>query len=111
MGSDCERELAEVRASDLLRSKLSRKEAEEYHRDGCLIVPSRLHVGRVYRLRLGQRPVVVENGMDVHELCVHAYDLEENYLPRSDQVLAQKILIEGAELRFLSVATPQSIRG
>jgi hypothetical protein len=93
-----EHDTAWDRAEVLLRDSLSAEDHALYLRRGYIEVPSSLHPGRVYRVD-GWRPVAVfERGQFLGAICIRPRE----HLPGPDVILARKLLIEGAEDKFLA---------
>ncbi len=93
---------AERRASTLLREWLTQEQNLQYYVMGYFEVRGS-HSGRRYRIRYGRQMNVDqldERGHRVASLCF----LPEKYVPISDVMLAQKIMLENDELSALSVA-------
>ena len=89
---------ATQRAEAIVRRHLSPRELAELNRCGCLLVPSRLTSGRVYRIRARGGPVdVLEGGVPRLRLCIRTRDR----LPGREEVVAHKLLLETAEEDYL----------
>lgn len=85
------------RADDLLRDSVTAEQYDSYRSHGYVEVPSRLFLGRTYRVD-GWRPVAVyEHGQFIGAVCIRPRE----HIPGPDVVLARKLMIEGAELEFL----------
>jgi hypothetical protein len=99
---DDERKQAKDRAAQLLDSNLTDAQRSDLKRDGFFFVDS-LH-GNKYRIRRGRAGNVdrmKDCGKNVsHRLCAHPMD----YIPDSDTMLAQKLLLEHDEDEFLRAA-------
>lgn len=92
---------AEARAQALLRDTLSPAEQRALASVGYLDIPSKLVAGRHYRLYRQPRTVeVYERGRRVQALCVQP----TSYLPPSDRLLLQKLMLEADEARYLRLA-------
>ena len=93
---------AEQRASTLLKEWLTREQCIQYQRLGYFEVRGS-HSGKRYRIRPARQMNVDqldERGRRVDVLCF----LPEKYVPVSDVMLAQKIMLENDEPAALSVA-------
>jgi hypothetical protein len=93
---------AEQRASTLLKEWLTREQCIQYQRLGYFEVRGS-HSGKRYRIRPARQMNVDqldERGCRVDVLCF----LPEKYVPVSDVMLAQKIMLENDEPAALGVA-------
>jgi hypothetical protein len=92
---------AQERADALLRDLLSEAEYAQLTQRGYLEVPSPERPGRVYRIprRHGQVRVI-DNGVPSMSLCVQPVDP----VPDGDVVIMHKLMIEGNEREYLSIA-------
>ena len=93
---------AEQRASTLLKEWLTREQCIQYQRLGYFEVRGS-HSGKRYRIRPARQMNVDqldERGRRVDVLCF----LPEKYVPVSDVMLAQKIMLENDEPAALGVA-------
>ncbi len=103
--------LAKVKAEDLLRSCLSRKQLEELvdHDHFHVPVPSQDGSVKVYRICRGfARNVFLldERGEPKAGFCIHP----RANVPAADSMLSQKLLLEADEGRFLKIANQFSVR-
>lgn len=96
-----ERVAAQKRARSLLLRLLSRDQARDYDEHQWFQLQARS--GRVYRIHRGRTRNVVEIGGDgsgIRRFCIHP----EEYVPDEDTMLAQKLMLENDEERFLAIA-------
>lgn len=94
-------EKAEARAAKLLSEHLTPIERESLVAQGFLIVRSPDH--RRYRIERGSAMNVVlvsDSGVDICRYCVHP----EGFVPISDTILAQKMILESCPEVFFAVA-------
>jgi hypothetical protein len=100
---------AEQRASTLLKEWLTREQCIQYQRLGYFEVTGS-HSGKRYRIHPGRQMNVDqldERGRQVETLCF----LPEKYVPVSDVMLAQKIMLENDEPAALGVAVRRASLG
>jgi hypothetical protein len=100
---------AEQRASTLLKEWLTREQCIQYQRLGYFEVRGS-HSGKRYRIRPARQMNVDqldERGRRADVLCF----LPEKYVPVSDVMLAQKIMLENDEPAALSVAVRRASLG
>lgn len=99
-----ETESPAVRADRLLRDVLGESRYHQLRSVGYIDLPSRRHVGRVYRLdtlgNLSYRDPG-ENGFNT-TMCVQP----EEMLPRDDQIAMRYLLVTADEERLVRVANP-----
>jgi hypothetical protein len=89
------------RADQLLRQILGTEEYQQVAQRGYLDVPSPKFAGRIYRIPYGPgRVEVIDQGYLTARLCV----MPSSWVPPADLVITHKLLIEGDEERYLSVA-------
>lgn len=100
---------ARERAGALLKEELSPRQARQFEEHGVFLVTGS-RTGRVYEVEFGRAGNVyqVMDGRRVRCFCMHVID----NLPTADNVLAQKLMLECDEMRFLRMAnqTPGSGR-
>lgn len=97
---------AEVRAEELLRSCLSERQDADLTRLGWFDVPA--SPGRTYRVKRGTAGNVYllgADGREVEQYCAHP-----SGVPAADTMLAQKLMLEAAESRFLKIANRTVLR-
>lgn len=83
-------------ALDTLRESITEKEFRKYLRDGFLLVKGKS--GMVYQIFRNHSHVKVwEHGKTVEEICVY---FKNSNIPKTDKVLAFKIMIETDESAF-----------
>ena|ERR1017187_5318447 len=95
---------ADDRATGLLLAHLSPDQREQYEKDRCFEV----HIAdkksvRRYRITQGWAGnvfLVDEQGKKIKKFCIHP----TKSVPYADNLLAQKLLLEADEERFLSIA-------
>jgi hypothetical protein len=96
------------RADTLLRQILGAEEYQQLIRCGYLDIPSPTIDGRIYRIPYCPgRVEVIDQGSLTARLCV----VSTSWVPAADMVLTHKLLIEGDEARYLSVANHFPARG
>jgi hypothetical protein len=89
---------AERRAEELVCTMLSPSELSQLNETRYLDVPSRAHVGRIYRIPATEGMLgVIENGSMVMRLCVRPAQT----LPGREHVLAHKVFLEADEDGYL----------
>ncbi len=93
------------RARQLLMSMLTAEQQNEMEDKNCfhLTVHDRDGSHRVYRIDYGYAgnvKLIGQNGRPTHSYCIHA----DSRLPKEDQMLAQKLLLEANEKDFLRIA-------
>jgi hypothetical protein len=93
---------AERRASTLLKRWLTREQCVQYERSGYFEVKGS-HSGNRYRIRAARQMNVDQLDEQGRRVAVLSF-LPEKYLPVSDVMLAQKIVLENDEDAALSVA-------
>jgi hypothetical protein len=95
---------AQDRARDLLLAHLTPKQRRTFEENGWFVVEGG-KTGRPYRIRAKEDLVanidVVEDDRTLYRLCGHC-GLKE--VPLGDHLLAQKLMLEGAEEEFLRLA-------
>lgn len=96
------RKAASVRAEALLLEHLDPHQRESYHKDKLFIVET----PRKKRYKLSHsRPVCQLDGeREVVSYCIHTFGV-----PREDELLGFKLLLEANELEFLKTANPTRI--
>lgn len=96
-----ERKAAEARAEELLHTSLTDAQRSDLKRDGFFFVDSKRE-GRRYRIRKGRmgNVDVMERGRVLHRLCAHP----NVQCPDDDTRLAQKLMLEHMEDRFIGLA-------
>ncbi len=103
---DRRRSEAEIRAEELLRSCLSERQDQDLTRLGWFDVPA--SPGRTYRVKRGTAGNVYllgADGREVEQYCAHP-----SGVPAADTMLAQKLMLEAAESRFLKIANRTVLR-
>lgn len=98
-----QREKAEQKAKSLLLDLIGEKELEIYERTGRVFVRGKKHDYIVQRdgfVRQIQKD-------KIQDLCAH---INTNVYPKTDNVIALKMLIESDEDKFLKTANPQGFR-
>ena len=93
---------AEQRASTLLKNWLTREQCLQYQLQGYFEVTGS-HTGKRYRIRHASQMNVDQLDARGHPLAVLCF-LPEKYVPVSDVMLSQKIMLENDEPAALSVA-------
>ncbi len=87
----------ERRVRAMVRRVLSDQEYASLRQQGFFEIPSRLRPGRTYRVPTGGSPVaVLEPDGRVVYLCLQPSDA----IPRREQVVIHKLLLEGAEAEY-----------
>lgn len=99
------RENAGKRAESLLLSTLTPAQRETYERHKWFVVEGGKSKTK-YRIRYSDHmvanvDVLADDGKVVHRLCCH---LDIGTVPTGDQLLAQKLMLEGNEDHFLKTA-------
>ncbi len=93
---------AERRASTLLNEWLTQEQCHQYHGLGYFEVKGSFS-GMRYRIRYGRQMNVDQLDERGHRVAAWCF-LPEKYVPISDVMLAQKLMLENDELAALSVA-------
>jgi hypothetical protein len=91
-----------TRARELLLSKLTAEQRETFERNNWFVVEGG-STGTHYRLEghtLTANIVVLVDDRPTHRLCGHC----DRSIPMSDQLLAQKLMLELDESEFLRIA-------
>ncbi len=96
-----EQRRAQARAEAMLRGLLTPGEYGQLRAQGYLEVPSKRHLGRVYRVRRDRGAVErYENGKFRSAYCVGPVE----QLPPGDVIALHKLRIAGAEAEYLGIA-------
>lgn len=96
---------AEARAEKLLVENLSLQQRLQYEKEKMFVVNGKS--GYRYRIRKGRVAnvdMIDRSGKIEHRLCAHPSDAVPDY----DTMLAQKLLLEDDEQRFIAVANKHS---
>lgn len=91
---------AEMKAEELLRSCLSGRQGEDLEKLGWFDVP--VSQDRTYRVKRGMAGNVYllgADGVEKERFCAHP-----SGVPHADAMLAQKLMLEAAEAKFLKIA-------
>jgi len=111
-------EEGKMRARNLLNSMLSPEQREELEADNRFhlrVIDGKSGAERVYRIDQGYQgnvKLLGPDGRPIKSYCIHAKttDDEGNRLPNEDHMLAQKLLLQTDEERFLRVANMTPVR-
>ena len=111
-------EESKIRARRLLCSMLSPEQREELEADNRFhlrVIDGKSGEERVYRIDQGFQgnvKLLGPDGRPVKSYCIHAKttDDEGNRLPNEDHMLAQKLLLQTDEERFIQVANMTPVR-
>jgi hypothetical protein len=95
---EAERVAAQERAEQLLRDHLTIEQAAQLLKSNNFDVIS--ESGKRYRVRRGERVLALEGEKATRQYCIHP----EGGIPAGDVMLAQKLMLEAAELDFLRIA-------
>ena len=93
------RELAKIRAEELLVTLLNNNQRESWAKEKRFDVLVR---GKLYRLRPYDRVQLIEKDKPTLAYCIHPSF--EHDLPAEDVLLAQKLMLETNEAEFLRIA-------
>lgn len=96
-----ESDRAKARSEDLLRAHLTREQAEDLEKRGGFWVTSQL--GNRYWVTRNTAVRFDENGVAIQRYCIHAVD---HRIPRADNALMRKLVLECNEELFLRTANP-----
>jgi hypothetical protein len=109
------RKLADKRAEQLLLEHLNEEQAAEWTKDRAFHIET-ADGRRKYRIAYGlqhnvrvvkcEEPLTAQRGVALregHRLCAHVYH-PDGPIPDADNVLAQKLLLEADEERFIAMA-------
>lgn len=97
---------AELAAVENLREEISEKDFRKYLKDGFLLVKGQS--GRIYQIYRDQAHIRVwEHGNRIEEICVYLKDIK---IPRTDKILAFKIMIETDEDAFKKLGNVYNMR-
>ena len=105
------RSAAEVRARRLLCSMLNSKQQAELDDKGHFhveVLGGLCRSKRVYRIErgmMGNVKLLDKNGKPTHSYCIHS----DSRLPYEDHMLAQKLLLETDEKKFLKIANARQL--
>ncbi len=97
------REVAEEQAQEVLQNVLPAHIYASFKQVGYLIVPSKMHEGFFYRLFHTWDTVYTQiwyNGKEVGGACLQPRE----WLPATDRLLVQYLLLVGDESQFLAIA-------
>lgn len=95
-------EAARTRAKEFLIEHLSPAQKESYEKHGMFIVEG--SQGNRYRLAHSNAPRKVRDDKDVTSYCIHTYGV-----PREDELLGFKLLLEADEDEFLKTANATAL--